>query len=671
MHLSILLLTLTAQAGTSTSADEVIVVTGARTKDAIGALPYSTTALGEREIANGRPTLSLGESLSQVPGVFVAAQSNYSQDTRISIRGFGARAPFGVRGIRLFLDGIPLTLPDGQSQIDSLDLANIDRMEILRGPAASLYGNAAGGVLYLETKDPGPVPEAEVFNMVGAFETWKLAASGRARVGETGVSLFASRTQTDGFREQSGTEQVVAQARTVSQLADNVRLSAIIHWFDSPRADDPGGLTPEQFRATPSAAAAVNERFGTGEAVSQLQAGTRLVASSDDARHRVEATVHAGLRDFSNAIPFRTVAFSRDFYGGLLVYRWEEEDWLSGHRLALGAELQGQEDRRDNQGNRDGQPDGEVQLLQTEAADSLGLFAQERLSIFEPLAALGSVRYDRVELSVQDDFLEDGDASGRRTFEQVTAQGGLLGTVTRGLELYGNVSQSFETPTLSELVNASPEGGLSQTLDPQKALSVEAGARLRNRWVRAEATGFYIDLEDELIAREDELNRTIFVNAGASRRVGAEASLRLGPVRGADLTVAYTFLRSTFEDDGPGEASRRGNLIPGLPEHRLFARLRYDDGRLFGAFDLEWVGTRFADDANEVSAPAHTLADLRVGTRFALSRQLGGELNLGIRNLFDVDYVENVRANAFGGRSFEPGPPLHVYGALSLRFAGE
>lgn len=649
---------------------EIIVITGSRTDETVGSVPYAATALSGDDIVGGRPTLSLGESLAQVPGVFVSARSNFAQDARISIRGFGARAAFGVRGIRIFLDGIPLTLPDGQSQTDSIDLANVGRMEVLRGPAGTLYGNATGGVLYLETPDAPEVPQAELFNMFGSRGTWKLALAGRGTFDATSVSLFASRTRVRAFRDRSDSEQLVAQAQTVTDLTDDVRWSTTFHYVNAPLAEDPGGLTPSQFREGSQASAEVSETFRTGEVVSQVQIGTRLMANATE-RHRLEISLHAGIRDFESAIPFRTVSLSRDFFGGLVLYRWREPTWLAGHRLTVGVELQGQEDRRSNQGNRQGRPDGEFLLLQTERARSVGVFAQERLTPVDSLTLLASVRYDRVDYEVADDLLEDGDASGRRGFDQLTAQAGLIARPWGPLEVFGNVSQSYETPTLTELVNSAPDGGLSSTLEAQHALSLEVGARFHAAEVAAELSAFYIDLTDELVAGEDHQNRTVFTNAGASRRIGAEASVRVRPIDHVELLAGYSWLKPTFEDDAPvsmQELSRAGNVLPGLPEHRIFGRVRYDDELLFAAADLEWVDARFADDANSVRAPAHTLVDLRAGVHLCMSPQVRASLTLGVRNLFDVAHVDNVRPNAFGDRYFEPGPPLHVYGALLLGY---
>ena len=653
-----------AQVATSTAADtaiETIIVTASRASEGVDESPYATTTLGADEILGGRPTLTLGEALSQVPGVFVTSRFNFTQDTRLSIRGFGARSAFGIRGVRVLLDGIPLTLPDGQSQVDSIDMAAVGQIGLLRGPAGSLYGNAAGGVLVLSSIEPSDRTEVELNTVVGSFDLFKTTVSGRTRLDNLAFNLFASRTRMGGWRENSAAEQVVTMARVVAELSPKVVWTSQLHYVRGPQADDPGGIDREQVDENPRRAAANNLRFQAGEDLSQIQFGSRLVAQIDE-HHRLEFVGHAGIRTFAGNIPFRVIEFDRDFFGGQVIYRYQRPitDAVEA-KLTTGIELQGQQDDRRNEGNADGLPDGTVSLNQEEQAFSFGAFMQGRISVFDDLVILGSARYDRVEFDVTDRLLADGDTSGERVFDQLTAQGGVLYTFAPYLKAFANVSQSFETPTFTELINSAPDGGLSADLNAQRALSVEAGLRGGGPRFSFEASAFWIGLENELLAREDEMNRSIFVNAGESERIGAELFGRWQILDSLEVRGAYSLLQAEFRD-----ADRDGNRIPGLPEHRLFGRVRWSQYGIHAAAEVEYVGARFADDDNENEADAYALAEIRAGYRFELGLGFWVDLTGGLRNLFDVDYADNVRINGFGGRFFEPGPPLHAYGSLTL-----
>ncbi|MEL7369068.1 MAG: TonB-dependent receptor [Myxococcota bacterium] len=669
--LTVVALLMAAQTSTSTQADaaeriENVVVTASRVTEKADRTPYSTSVLGISEILNGRPTLSLAEALSQVPGVFVTSRFNFTQDTRLSIRGFGARSAFGIRGVRVLLDGIPLTLPDGQSQVDSIDMAAISRIGVLRGPAGSLYGNAAGGVLVLSTAPLNGESTITVNQTVGAFELLKTSVLAHTTVDNTRLTLFGSRTRIEGARENAAAEQVVAMARAETMLSDRVLLSSQVHYVRAPQAQDPGGITREQLDDDPSQAAANNLRFRTGEDLSQVQFGARLVAELN-ASHRLELVGHAGLRTFEGNIPFRVIEFDRNFYGGQLIYRHQSD--LTPHvawRSAVGAEIQGQSDRRRNEGNDDGRPNGEVSLNQQEQAIAFGAYTQQQLS-FGSLLVLGSIRYDHIDFEVFDRLIEDGDTSGSRAFDQMTAQGGLQYQLLPSLALFANVAQSFETPTFSELVNSGPDAGLSAQLDAQRALSLEAGVRGQGAAFSFEATAFRIGLDNELLAAEDEQNRAIFTNAGRSERVGVEIFGRWQVLESLEVRAAYSFLRATFGDEG-ADSERQGNLIPGLPEHRIFARARWAQDGLHVAAEIEWVGRRFADDANEARAGAYTLGEIRAGSTFNIGTSLTADLSFGIRNLFDVTYADNIRINGFGGRFFEGGPPQHVFGTFTLQW---
>ncbi len=654
------------QTSTSTAplpAIESIIITASRVSDAAGASPYATTELDIDEILNGRPTLTLGEALAQVPGVFVSSRFNFTQDTRLSIRGFGARSAFGIRGVRILLDGIPLTLPDGQSQVDSIDMAAIGRVGVLRGPAGSLYGNAAGGVLVLSSVEPTDRTEVEVNNVIGAFDLVKTAVTGRTRIDNLGVSLFASRTRFGGWRENATAEQFITMARVIANLSSKVLWTSQLHYVRGPQAQDPGGLTEAEFNDNPRQAAPNNLRFRTGEDLSQIQFGSRLVAQFD-AHHRLEVVGHAGVRAFDGNIPFRVIEFARNFYGGQFIYRYQDTFGDIGTRTAVGFELQGQQDKRRNEGNTDGLPNGEVLLNQEEQGTAFGAFVQQKVALFDAFTILGSVRYDRSDFDVVDRLVADGDASGERIFDQLTAQGGALYAFDGGFEAFVNVSQSFETPSFTELVNSAPDGGLSADLEAQKALSIEGGLRGSGSSYAFEASGFWIGLDNELLADEDELNRAIFVNAGESERVGVEVFGRWSPIPELELRAAYSFLRAEFR-----EPERDGRRIPGLPEHRLFGRVRWMKYGFHVAGEVEYVGRRFVDDTNDNDADAYALAELRAGGRFDFGHGLWADLTVGIRNLFDVTYADHVRINGFGGRFFEAGPPLHAYGSLTLGWA--
>ena len=641
---------------------EQVVVTAYRFADASGDAPFSTTVLEESEIGLGRPTLEMGEALSQVPGVFVANRSNFAQDTRLSIRGFGTRAAFGIRGIRVILDGIPLTLPDGQSQVDSLDFANIGRIEVLRGAAGSLYGNAAGGVLVLETKRPTDQPEAELVNTLGAFGLFKSAIGARTTVGKTDVSLFASRTALGGWRQQSSVEQVAVQSYVATPLAPNIDWSANIHYVRAPTADDPGGLTLEDFEANPQAAAQTNLDSKTGEDLSQLQIGSRLVLTPAPA-HRFEVVGHAGVRTFDGRIPFQLINFNRDFFGGFATYRWRAGLGILNSQLAVGLELQGQQDSRRNEGNDNGLPNGEIRAHQNEQVNSFGAFVQERLDVGERVRVLGSARFDRVEFSLTDRLLADGDVSGARTFNQGTGQGGVLVRIVDRLSAFANIAQSFETPAFSELVNSSGDGGLDPDLQAQRALTVEGGVQVNAPNYQFQASGFYIDLQNELIRQEDDEGRAFFTNAGLSRRFGAEVFAQYQPLRWLEFRGSYSWLRAEFR-----EPDRIGVIVPGIPEHRGFLRARFMKWGFHAAAEGEFVGGQFADDANMVEADAYGLLGIRAGYTLTLLDPVEFDLTIGARNLLNVSYVDNTRINAVGGRYFEGGLPRHFYGQLTIRY---
>ncbi len=643
------------------SLDEVVVLTGARTDEAVAQLPYATFELRSTDIVGGRPTLSLAESLDRVPGVIVSGGDRYAHNMRISVRGFGATAPSGTRGVRLVLDGIPLTLADGQSQLDVIDPAFLERIEVLRGPASSLYGNASGGVIHLQSRSPPHTMEMRTSKLLGAFRFSKWTAAAGTNLGDTQVSIFASKTHAGGHRDNSAVEQWNFRTSTRTHISDNIQLSTVVHSVSSPVARDAGGLTEEQFGEDPSQAAATNLRFGVGAQSKQLQMGSQLVV--DFGKHRLEASVHGGSRDEQAVLPLSLESLSREFYGAMVMYHWKEEQWLEGHRFAVGVETQFQDDQRTREGNIQSQTEDALSLLQTERAHSFGVFAQNQLIVVKRLTLSGGARFDKIDFSLLDGFMADGDGSGRKTMDKFTVQGGLVYRFYP-FSIFANLAQSYETPTLSEWANMSVGDGFSYEADMQEALSYEVGLNGNFGQVLGfETSAYLIELRDELIHSEDNQGRSLLSSAGESRRLGAELLGRFQPHPSIYLLGTYAWLHATFEDE-----LRQGLFFPGVPQHRIFGRLSYDDGQVFGAAEVEWVDRRMANDANTAEAPSHTMGEMYVGWRFPATMEWLGELSVGIRNMFAVDYVDRVRVNAFGGRFFDPGAPIHFFGALRLHY---
>lgn len=657
-----------------------VVVRVLRTPVELTTLPFAVSVLGRRELREAGTGLFLEEALAGLPGIEVQNRFNYAVGERISIRGFGARAQFGVRGIQVMVDGIPATLPDGQATLDHLDLGSVGRVEVLRGPAAAHYGNGAGGVLAFRTVPPAAAPlrqEAEL--VAGSHDLSRLQSVSSGTVGRTGYVLSLSRLGYDGFRTDPLSEgEVYGQARRLHLNGRLVRplgpgeLSVSVNAAELD-AENPGSLSDSLLALGDRQAFRFNVLQGTRKSLWQGQAGASWRGPVGDLD--AELALHGIVRDLENPIPPAVVDLERRAGGvrghlegevalGSLPLRW-----LAGGEVRL------QQDDRLNFENEGGET-GILTLDQEERVRNAGLFLQSTAQPVRDVDVLAALRYDRVRFEMDDRFptADDPDDSGSRTLDAWSPSLGIHWQAVPAVGLYASVATSFETPTTTELVNR-PEGagGLNPELAPREGTTLELGGRGRiGDGTGYELTLYRTDLTGELVPFEapDQPGRTFFRNAGTSRHQGAEAVVWGTHPAGLRGRVTYTWTDAVFRTYVVDGEDLSGQRIPGVAPQSVQAVVDAErSGWLLGLVG-QWRDRVPADDRNEAHAPSHWLMDLR-GRTAPLSV---GDVELrafgGVSNLLDETYVAAVAVNAFGGRYFEPGPPRAFHLGLRAVWAG-
>ena len=631
------------------------------------------SVLSGDELQHARQQLGIDEALARVPGVYFQNRYNFAQDLRIAIRGFGARSNFGVRGIKILIDDIPETLADGQSQVDSIDIGSIGQVEVLRGPASALYGNAAGGVISIHSEDGAVQPYAEARMAFGDFGFRKHQVKTGGAAGRVNYLFSISDLEIDGYRDHSAARNTQFNSRFRFEITDNTELALAISATDQPLSNDPGGLTSTEARENPRAASSRNVAFDAGEALDQQKLGASFkhtLANGDV----ITARNYYVFRNFQNRLPFTdggTVTFDRFFAGGGLSYSRSFQLGAHQHRLIVGVDYDRQDDDRQRYDNLAG-VQGPLTFDQTERATSTGVFLQDELRLSDALAVTIGLRYDTVDFDVSDSFLVDGDDSGTRSIDDISPSVGFVYRLNDQHSLYGSFATAFETPTFTEFANPDGSGGFNPELAPQLSTSVELGLRGSISEIsQYEFVVFSIDVDDELVPFEIATSpgRNYFANAGKSSRQGVELAVGAEPLPGLSLSLAYTwsdFTFDTFVDNSGTDFS--GNRIPGIPKTFAHADIAYThDSGFMIALDAMYSDSMFANNANTASADGATVANLRV----AFSREyerLDIEPFVGVNNLTDTAYTANTRINAFGGRHFEPGPERNVYGGVLIRY---
>lgn len=643
--------------------------------------PASVTVIDAQQARDRQMQVNLSEMLSGVPGLQINNRQNYAQDLQLSIRGYGARSTFGLRGVRLYVDGIPATMPDGQGALSHIDISSLERIEVLRGPYSALYGNSAGGVISMYTETPEGRPSVEGGYSVGSNGQKRLSAkaSGQTAQGLSYV-LSASRFLTDGYRDHSAADRNVANAKLSTAIGDDARLTIVANTMKTD-AQDAQGLTFKQWQDNPRRASyradngeAVAEKFNTRKSLEQTQVGATYERRLSGT-HSVSLTAYAGHRSMEQyqSLPVATQAptghaggvidMSRDYAG--LDARWTGNFTTAPVPVTVTAGLAFDTMKEDRQGyeNFIGSQLGVKGALRRDednTVTSIDPYVQATWQL-APTWSLGTgLRYSHVKFESDDRYIRAGnpDDSGNVSHSKALPVMSLSHQLTPEQTVYASIGRGFETPTFAELsYRPGSIGGLNLQLQPSASTQYEVGYRQRltgsvkGLW---SAAVFHSSTSDEIVSAGASNGRTTYRNAGDTRRQGLElqADLRLSPQW--QVQAAYTYLDATFRQTSGNAAA--GNMLPGLSKQHLSLGLDY---RVTPEWHLgvsaEHASKVYVNDANSEAAPAFTVASASVGYRKVM-----GPWTLRafarVDNLFDRKYVGSVIVNDGNSRFYESAP---------------
>jgi len=602
------------------------------------------------------PSRSLQEYLTAIPGVLTLNSSNYAQDLRISIRGFGARAAFGIRGIKLVVDGIPETTPDGQGQLDNLPLSLIREISVIRGPSALRYGNASGGVIAINTLSPGGEKLNSVSVLTGGFGQRQVSSTQGFGTENSSYLLHYTHQKIDGYRAHSKVENNIFNFRSEHKISERTNLNIQLNHTSSPVAKDAGGLTLEEFESEPMQARALNVKYNAGERLRHSKLGLALNGTT---KRGVDYNSYGfySSRDFDALLPFNSggaVSLERT-YGGQ-----GSSITLQTHNLKwqLGYDWASQKDLRERFANNSGTR-GEQSLNQFEKFEGLGgyLIADWRLG---NLLLNGGLRYDKNKLSLQDQFLSDGDDSSQIQLNALSPQLSFAYSATNHLSIYGGYALGYETPTLSELsVDPTGEGGFNQSLNIQKANQWELGLRYHQEKIKGSIVWYHINTQDDILPYESASfpSQTLYQNIGTTKRSGIELNGQWKVASQTLLRATYSTIKARFTN-----SDFDGMQLPGIAKD--FGQLSVSH-QITDEFTLSlkrfYRGKLFANNDNTVSIPKISIDHLELIWN-AKKMTLSG----GIQNLFDKTYTDNIRINAFGGRHYEAALLRQVYTRVSV-----
>lgn len=693
-----------------------IVVTATRSERPILRVPYAIDVIEQREIQRAEVGLSLDEVVRAVPGLVLNNRNNPDRGDKIIMRGIGSRSQFGVRGIKIILDGIPLTSTDGLSLLHNLDLNSAGKIEILRGPSSSLYGNAAGGLIDIQTQSAAP--EAYVFQprfITGSdgLRKWQGKISGTFNRHSYIVSV--NKLTYDGYREHSATEFSTVNAVGRHRISNQINMTTIFNYLYGPYLLNPGSESKTDAITSPTTTRYYTQQQGSGNYDNRISQGGISFIYDDDRANRLHASLYGRYHSRFTVIPgkiidrewltggFRSV-FNRSLHIGKIPVSW-----------IVGADMEVYESDRVEYGN-EGIPRDQVGVAegseindlleygppkqdQDESIWGIGPFTQLELSLKPDWVVTLGGRYDHYRFEVDDHFTDDGvDNSGTRDMNQLSPMVGVTYHPHKYMKIYSNFSTAFQVPTLTELGNrATGEGGMNPDLKPERIHSLEIG--LKGMWpfglntypgkrLDYDVSLYILKIEDMLIPFQIEgTTEAFYRNAGKTENRGVELKLDWYPVKELRTYIAYSLMDLVFKDyiieTSVDEATEfiqfEGNEVPGVPRQQFFTGMGYTHRfGVYSEFNFQWVDQYFSNDYNgpppdsdkpldDFINDAYAIVGLRLGFQRSFDR-LGINIFSGINNLFDKRYNGSIVPNAFGDRFYEPASARNWYTGMTISF---
>ncbi|MDH2607310.1 TonB-dependent receptor [Acinetobacter baumannii] len=622
--------------------------------------------------------VNLTEVVKGIPSLQIRNRENYAQDLQLSMRGFGARSTFGVRGIRLYVDGIPATMPDGQGQTSNIDLSSLDHVEVLTGPFSSLYGNSSGGTILTSTKEGQGKDSIELSYSGGSHDKSRagLVLQGGAKgANEPSYIISSSYFDTDGYREHSGAEKVLNNAKLSWNLDDGSKINWVTNYVKI-HADDPQGLTHDQWNANPKQQVPFLKQFNVRKDIEQTQTGVTWSKPIND-KNELYAMAYLGNRQVTQyqSIPKSTqdasinhaggvIDFERNYYGA--DFHWTGKELLPNTTLSVGVALDAMdEDRKgfENFNLVNGQPSygvkGNLRRDEHNTLWNIDPYLQASWQFLPTWRLDTGVRYSNVHYKSEDNYLSNGDDSGKTDYDKVLPSVALSWQILPELMAYVSYAKGFETPTFTEMAYR-PDGqsGFNFDLTASTSDTYETGLKSQNQLGDFTLAVFQTKTKDDIVSAGNSNGRSTFRNADKTLREGVEFAWNKKLWRDLTATASYSYLDATFDADIPALGNiaqiSSGNAIPGIAKNQAYASLAWQPSHgLYGGVDVQYMDKVYVNDTNSDAAPSYSVTSANVGYAWVMG---DWKVNSFARvdNLFDKKYAGSVIVNDGNSRYFEP-----------------
>ena len=669
-----------------------IVVTGTRTEQNSFDLPIAIDVVKQEDIQNGQLQMTLSESLIRVPGITAQNRTQQAQDPQISSRGFGSRSAFGVRGVRVYVDGIPLTMPDGQGQPGVVDLSAIKSIEVMRGPFSALYGNSSGGVIQLFTEDAPDTPEIGSTVMFGSYNTKRQIINAAGIADGVEYLLNASNFESDGYRDNSESDKQQATAKFKFNISEDTKLTTLINWFEQD-AQDPIGLDRARAFSSSTRDTVVPASINANTSVSRshTQVGFNFEHAFNQ-NNKLSFIPYVGTRKNAQILTTSPTAttlattnarlseIDREFYG--TDARWDNSGNIASmpYNISLGITYgKSSDDRLDTNVLGSGLPISVLNRREENISTNFDRYVQGKLTVLPSVDLHAGVRRTKVRLEVKDDFTSgvgsNGNNSGSVSYEKTTPVFGVTWKVSPSVNLYANYGKGFETPTFIEAAfnTTAADATPNLSLKPSNSENFEIGAKtFLSDNTQANLTLFHIKTNDEIVTNQTLAGRSTFANANSTKRTGAEFSLDSDFDYGISTFFSYSLLNAKFDSDFTptgGTIIQSGNRIPGTYRSQIYGEIawQFEPVGFMMALEGRHNSKVYVNDRNTDTAPSYTIFNLRAGFEQNLAHWQFKEY-IRVENMFDKEYIGSVRVNDGNALFFEPAADRNYLLGLSAAY---
>lgn len=657
--------------------------------------------------------INLSETLKGVPGLQLNNRENYAQDLQLSMRGFGARSTFGVRGIRLYVDGIPATMPDGQGQTSNIDLSSLDHIEVLGGPFSSLYGNSSGGTVLTSTKQGEGRDSIELGYAGGSHHKGRadiVLQGGADKAGEPSYVVSSSYFDTDGYRDHSAARKVLSNAKLTWDLDDGSKVNWIVNHVDM-NADDPQGLTREQWKANPKQVNDAKNIYDVRKEINQTQTGLTWTKPLND-QHELYAMAYVGHREVTQyqSIPKGEISpnlgldvngqpkpstsqrnprhaggvidFSRDYYGTDL--RWTGKDLLPNTRFTAGFAFDAMDEDRQGYENFDSAGNygvkGNLRRDENNSLWNLDPYLQASWQFLPTWRLDTGLRYSNVHYQSKDHYFkaaeysadkDNGDDSGKTDYDKLLPSAAFTWEISPQLSTYLSYAKGFETPTFTEMAYPTTgTSGINFALKPSSSDNYELGLKAQNSFGNFTAAIFHSETQDDIVSAGTLDGRSTFQNADRTLRQGMELSWNKSLWRDLTAQASYSYLDATFDANIPNSDPQKvvysGNYIPGVAKNQAYVALGWQPETGFNAgIDVRYMDKIYVNDTNSDVAPSYTVTSANIGYVWK-NKDWKVRSYARVDNIFDENYVGSVIVNDGNNRFFEPADGVNWSAGLSI-----